>query len=173
MYSEVTAISVYSNQAWYLGINDMISNSRLIGTPTVTQNHLFTHPKTVDQFNQYFSSSETDYTLEPGQSIEENIEGPSMLYDGGKFWQSGNYCIHQKQDIYSFVVYWYDLCVGLVPTVNLVGYINEASGSTDGLLVRVLIIVSSICQNLLVGIPLVSFLQLALSIDQSTKTLLL
>ena len=43
------------NQAWYLGINDMISNSRLIGTPTVTQNHLFTHPKTVDQFNQYFS----------------------------------------------------------------------------------------------------------------------
>ena len=59
-----------------------------------------------------------------------------MLYDGGKFWQSGNYCIHQKQDIYSFVVYWYDLCVGLVPTVNLVGYINEASGSTDGLLVQ-------------------------------------
>ena len=50
------------NQAWYLGINDMISNSCLIGTPTVTQNHLFTHPKTVDQFNQYFSSSETDYT---------------------------------------------------------------------------------------------------------------
>lgn len=125
-----------ANQAWYQGITDMIANTRLIGTPTVTQNHLFTHPKTVDQFNQYFTSSETDYTLEPGQSIEENIEGPSMLYDAGKFWYSGNYCVHQKQDIYSFVVYWYDLCVGLVPTVNLVGYINEASGSTDGLLVQ-------------------------------------
>ena len=54
--------------------------------------------------------------------------------------------------------------LGLVPTVNLVGYINEASGSTDGLLVQS----TYHCQLNMpepVGwkIPLVSFLQLALS----------
>lgn len=125
------------NQAWYQGITDMISSTRLIGTPTVTQNNLFIHPKTTDQFNQYFTSSETDYTLEPGQSIEENVEGPKMVYDGAKFWQTANYCTHQKQDIYSFVVYWYDLVVGTAPTA-LVGYINEPASiaATNGLLVQ-------------------------------------
>lgn len=123
-------------QAWSQAISDMIGDLRLIGSPTVSKNTMFTGPKTFDQFSQFFSTSETDYTLEPGQSIEETIKGPSMVYDGGKFLANGAYVIHGKQDVYSLVVYYYDLVVATAP-VTFVGYANQpgAIQPTQGLLV--------------------------------------
>jgi len=110
--------------AWQNAVVDMGAVGRLIGTPAVTVNSLFIHPNTFDQVKQYFSSSETDYTLEPGQAIQETIQGPSMTYDGGKFTQNGAYAFQGKQDIYSVVIVQYDLTVGNVPD-TVVGYVNE------------------------------------------------
>lgn len=119
-------------QAWTTACNDMTASLRLNGTPTVTQNTMWTHPKAFDQFSTYFTTTETDYTLEPGQSIEETVTGPSMVYDGGKFTQNGGYAKFQKQDIFSLCIYWYDLVIGTTPA-TLVCYANQP-GTNEGLL---------------------------------------
>lgn len=114
--------------AWQNAVVDMGAVGRLIGTPAVTVNSLFIHPNAFDQVKQYFSSSETDYTLEPGQAIQETIQGPAMTYDGGKFVQNGGYAYQGKQDVYSLVIVQYDLTVGTAPD-TVVGYINEPGPS--------------------------------------------
>ena len=89
---------------------------------------MFIHPNAFDQVKQFYSSSETDYTLEPGQAIQETIQGPSMTYDGGKFLANSQYMYNAKQDVYSLVIVQYDLAVGNAPS-TIVGYPNEPGPS--------------------------------------------
>lgn len=129
LFSPKSTQNIHSPKtAWENGLYDMISSGRVIGTPAVTINSLFIHPNAFDQVKQFYSSSETDYTLEPGQAIQETIQGPSMTYDGGKFLANSQYMYNAKQDVYSLVIVQYDLAVGNAPS-TIVGYPNEPGPS--------------------------------------------
>lgn len=99
--------------AWDSAFVADVANGTVISNSSAYKSAImYTHPKIHDGFRNQFGTSETDYTLEPGQAIEQNIPGPGMIYRGGKFYQQGNtYNVFQKQDVFNFAVILPDLGV--------------------------------------------------------------
>lgn len=94
--------------SWVQAVSNEIASGRVINCGNgIAQ--LYTHPKIFDEFQNMYGTSEMDYTLEPGQSVEQNVNGPAMEYDGDKFFQLGAYNTFQKQDVFNFMVVTCDL----------------------------------------------------------------
>lgn len=114
--------------AWTQAVANEITSGRVINCGNgIAQ--LYTHPKIFDEFNNMYGTSEMDYTLEPGQSVEQNVQGPAMDYDGDKFFQLGAYNTFQKQDIFNFMVVTCDLIYAaaqVAPALAAVaGHLND------------------------------------------------
>lgn len=101
--------------AWINAVTEMQASGALVSSGTVF-NSLYTHPKMYPSFNAQYSASETDYVLEPGQSVEQHVEGPSMVYEGRKFYVDGSYQLFQKQDIIPLVIITSDVINNTTPT---------------------------------------------------------
>lgn len=120
-----TKTTVTPIAAWSSGITDMQAAKRLISNLTPTVGMMYTHPKIYDGFRNQYGTSEMDYTLEPGQAIEQNINGPGMIYDGGNFYQNGAvYNIFQKQDVFNFAVILPDL---VLSSAGVPGHLSDST----------------------------------------------
>lgn len=84
------------------------------GTPTILPSTLYSGPKMLQQWNKAFKYDELQITLEPGQTYEFTITGPSMTYRMADFYDglaSNAYIASQKQDVVLMTTYWPDLIV--------------------------------------------------------------
>nr|WAE43075.1 MAG: capsid protein [Cressdnaviricota sp.] len=108
--------------AWISGLNDMVTSGRMIVNNSNGISQLYVHPKVYDGFKNQYGTSEVDYVLEPGQSVEQNIRGPAMIYDGGKFYNNGAYNVFQKQDIFQFAVITSDT---ISDNVGVTGHLGD------------------------------------------------
>lgn len=100
---------------------DAIGSFRQSISRAITEGYLFTtpvgyndallyqRPQLYAQFNQFYKVEEDTMVIEPGQSYEFTVQGPSMEYDMKKFYVDGIYQEYQKQDVQLLTAIWTDL----------------------------------------------------------------
>jgi len=96
--------------AWRQSITRAITEGYYITSPaTYNDQLLYVKPQLFAQFNQFYKVEEVTMVIEPGQSHEFTITGPSMVYDMKKFYIDNLYQEYQKQDVILLSAVWTDL----------------------------------------------------------------
>lgn len=101
---------------WIAALSEMY-NSKGVGAQGLSENPLNTltttlhaNPKSIIQFNQFYSAECTTIVLAPGQTYEYRIKGPSQVsMDMSKYYNGTQYQIVNKFGRYVFGVAYLDL----------------------------------------------------------------
>lgn len=82
-----TKVSKTPANAWI----DGLAQTGTIGTnvANIGFSVLYTTPQLSPEFNNSYKTETLKFTMDPGQSVEFNVQGPRMVYDFQKFYTSG------------------------------------------------------------------------------------
>lgn len=139
IYMKIYHSKSHSDQNQIAPLDDWIQSLSFltVAAPSVTfsSNPLSTtpftlhaDPRSVDQWKRQWSTECTKVVLEPGQTYDDVISGPSnVMMDLAKFYVSSIYTQINKQCRFSMVAWHYDVCGSLLGGA---GRIAPASGET-------------------------------------------
>lgn len=97
--------------AWASELTQAQIEGYIIGTPTVNINNLYTSPSILQAWNKEWKFDELMITLEPGQTYEFSVDGPSMEYRMADFYETvpaNTFMFSQKQDVHLVARWWFD-----------------------------------------------------------------
>jgi len=104
---------------WDSGLQAMLTNGQMIGTPAVTINTNELTPAISPEFRANYKTECLTFRFEAGQENSFVIQGPKMVYDMAKFYDNGTFMLYQKQDVLLVIVTMNDL-------------VNDAAGVVVG-----------------------------------------